>query len=60
MIFEPGLETMPRERLRELQLDPLRALVGSVQERVPLYREGLTGVESEGIASRVRQPNTRR
>jgi phenylacetate-CoA ligase len=44
MIFEPGFETMPRDRLRELQLDRLNALVAYLRERVPLYRDRLAGV----------------
>ena len=51
MIFEPEFETMPRERLRALQLERLRVLVAHVKERVPLYRERLKGVEREDIAS---------
>jgi phenylacetate-CoA ligase len=41
MIFEPELETMPRDRLRELQSERLRRLVDYLRERVPLYRERL-------------------
>ena len=51
MIFEPELETMPRERLGALQLERLRSLVASVKERVPLYRERLADVEPDDIAS---------
>ena len=43
MIFEPAFETMPRERLRELQLERLRTLVAYLRERVPLYRDRLAG-----------------
>ena len=49
MIFEPELETLPRERLQELQSDRLRALVAMVRDRVPHYRERLAGVESDAI-----------
>ena len=49
MIFEPKLETLPRERLQELQTDRLRALVTTVRDRVPLYRERLAGVEPDAI-----------
>ena len=51
MIFEPELETMPREQLRELQLERVRSLVAYVTERVPLYRERLEGVDRQDIAS---------
>jgi phenylacetate-CoA ligase len=44
MIFEPASETMPREQLRALQLERLRALVEYLRERVPLYRDRLIGV----------------
>jgi phenylacetate-CoA ligase len=51
VIFEPELETMPREAMRELQLERLRALVAYVKERVPLYRERLAHVEPGDIGS---------
>ena len=51
MIFEPELETLPRDRLRELQVDRLRALVAYVKGRVPLYRERLSSIEPGDIAS---------
>ena len=51
MIFEPELETLPREQLRALQLERLRSLVAYVNERVPLYRERLADVDSSDIAS---------
>lgn len=38
---------MPRERLRALQLERLRALVAYVKERVPVYRERLDGIDPE-------------
>jgi len=44
VIFEPLCEAMPRERLRDLQTERLRALVAYLRERVPLYRERLSGV----------------
>jgi phenylacetate-CoA ligase len=44
MIYEPAFETMPRDGLRELQLERLNALVPYLRERVPLYRERLEGV----------------
>jgi phenylacetate-CoA ligase len=51
MIFEPELETLPREHRRELQLERLRSLVGYVKERVPLYRARLAGLDARDIAS---------
>ena len=51
MIFEAELETLPREALRELQLERLRAHVAYVKERVPVYRERLAHVEPGDIAS---------
>ena len=51
MIFEPQVETLPRERLVALQLDRLRALVAYVKERVPLYHDRLADVEPHDIAS---------
>jgi phenylacetate-CoA ligase len=51
VIFEPQLETMPRERLALLQLDRLRALVERVKQCVPLYRDRLADVEPEDLAS---------
>src|SRR5439155_15981568 len=41
MIWNPDVETMPRDRLRLLQTDRLRSLVSRVYERVPFYREKL-------------------
>ena len=51
VIFEPELETLPRERLRALQAERLRSLIAYVKERVPLYRERLAGVEPGDLAS---------
>jgi phenylacetate-CoA ligase len=51
VIFEPELETLPRDRLRALQIDRLRALVAYVKDRVPLYRERLSSIEPGDIAS---------
>jgi phenylacetate-CoA ligase len=51
VIFEPKLETMPRERLALLQLDRLRQLVERVKQSVPLYRERLADIEPEDLAS---------
>ena len=51
MIFEPELETLPRESMRALQLERLRVLIATVKERVPLYRDRLAGVEPDDITS---------
>jgi phenylacetate-CoA ligase len=51
VIFEPEWESLPREQLRALQTDRLRALVAYVKARVPLYRERLAGVGPDDIAS---------
>ena len=37
-MFDPDLETLPRDRLRTLQDDRLRHLVTYVYERVPFYK----------------------
>jgi phenylacetate-CoA ligase len=41
MIFQPELETLSRERLKKLQDERLRFVVGYVYERVPFYRQRL-------------------
>ena len=51
MILEPATETLPRERMRLLQTDRLRALIEYVKERVPLYRERLVDAEPEDVAT---------
>ena len=51
MIFEPEFETLPRDRLRALQLERLQSLVARVRERVPLYRERLSGVDPQVLRS---------
>ncbi len=51
MIFEPELEAMPREEMRALQTERLRALMAYVKERVPLYRECLAGVDPGDLTS---------
>ena len=50
-MFDPELETLPREEMRVLQAERLRALVTYVKERVPLYRERLSDVDAREIAS---------
>ena len=39
MIWNPEMETLPRDRLRALQLDRLQHTVRRVSEHVPFYRE---------------------
>jgi phenylacetate-CoA ligase len=51
VIYEPEAETLPRERLRALQVDRLRSLVDYTKQRVPLYRRRLADAEPEDIAS---------
>ena len=51
VIFEPDLETLPREQLRALQTERLGSLVAYVKERVPLYGERLADVEPGDIVS---------
>ena len=53
MIHDPELETLDRERLRELQRERLRAVARYVYERIGLYRERFdeAGVEPDQIRS---------
>jgi phenylacetate-CoA ligase len=51
VIFEPKVESLPREQLRALQAERLRALVAYVKERVPHYRERLVDIDSGDISS---------
>ena len=51
MIYEPEVETLPRERMRSLQTERLRSLIEYVKERVPLYDKRLANVEPDDIAS---------
>jgi phenylacetate-CoA ligase len=61
VIFEPELETMPRAQLRELQSQRLRELVAYVRERVPLYRDRLSGLgDVESVDDLPRLPFTRK
>jgi phenylacetate-CoA ligase len=39
-MFEPDIETIPRDRLEELQLDRLKALLGYVYANVAHYKSG--------------------
>ncbi len=51
MIWNPELETLPRDRLGALQLDRLQRTVRRVSEHVPFYREAFEkhGVKPAGI-----------
>ncbi len=60
MIFEPELETMPVERLRELQGSRLRELIAYVRARVPFYRERLGGLTVDALADLPKLPLTRK
>jgi phenylacetate-CoA ligase len=61
VIFEPELETMPREQRRELQSQRLRELVTYLRARVPLYRDRLADVgEISGVDDLPKLPFTRK
>jgi len=51
--FNQKRETMPREKLQELQLERLRETVHRVYDNVPYYREGMkaNGIEPADIKS---------
>ena len=51
--FEAERETMPRERLAELQLARLNAMLAHAHAHVPFYRErlGAAGVDRHGLRS---------
>lgn len=53
MIWNPAVEGLPREPMRALQLERLRAAVGWAAERVPFYKSALTeaGVEPSSLKS---------
>src|SRR5690606_26997801 len=52
-MFDPQIETMPQDRLRDLQSERLARLVGYVHERVPFYRRRLAeaGVDPGSVRS---------
>ena len=65
VIHDPALETMPRDRLRALQSERLRALVAYVYERVPFYRErfddaGVSPADIQSVDDLGRLPFTRK
>lgn len=53
MFFQPEIETMPREELRELQLERMRESLRNAYENVPLYRERFdaAGVTPDDLTS---------
>jgi len=60
VIFEPELERMPVEQLRELQGSRLRNLVTYVSERVPFYRERLADHDVDSLEDLPKLPFTRK
>jgi phenylacetate-CoA ligase len=63
VIYEPELETLPRERLRALQAARLRGVLQYVKERVPLYLERLADADPhdfEAVDDLRRLPFTRK
>jgi len=52
-MFEPEAETMPRERLRQLQLRRLRATLRNAWDNVPVHRKRMRalGIEPDDIRS---------
>ena len=52
-MYDPEMETMPRDRLRQLQQERLREMVAYVYERVPFYRKQFDefGVRPELVRS---------
>jgi phenylacetate-CoA ligase len=52
-MWDPTHEAMPRERLRALQLDRLRAMAARAYDRVPFYRQAFqkSGVAPQDIRS---------
>lgn len=53
-MYQPQVETMPREELKKVQSERLRWQVGRMYERVPLFRErmeaaGLTPADIRGV-----------
>ena len=60
MIFEPELETMPREQLEALQAARLSDVVARVRERVFFYRERLAGFAADSLEDLPKLPFTRK
>lgn len=53
MLYQPEIETMPREELEELQLERLKSLVTRVSENIPFYKESFAkaGLSADDINS---------
>lgn len=47
LYWEPAAETLPRERLEELQLERLRATLANACENIPFYRKTMDGLGIE-------------
>lgn len=47
--WNPYLETLPRERLEQIELRYFRALLSYAKKNSPLYREKLRGIEPQDI-----------
>jgi phenylacetate-CoA ligase len=65
MIFNPDIETMPLEKLRQLQSKRLQKLVAYVYEKVPFYKQqfderGITPNSIKSIADVARLPFTKK
>ncbi len=64
-MFDPEIETLPRERLRALQDERVRVLARTVHERVPFYRQrfaeaGVTPGDVHGVEDLAKLPLTRK
>ena len=65
MLFQPDIETMPLDKLRQLQSERLRRLVAYVYERVPFYKKqldehGVKPSDIKGIGDIHKLPFTRK
>ena len=65
MLYNPSIETLPLEKLRQLQSERLRVLVNRLYEKVPFYRQQFTAAgivpgDIKGIEDLHRLPFTRK
>lgn len=65
MLYNPSIETLPLEKLRQLQSERLHALVSRLYQKVPFYRLQLTAAgivpdDIKGIEDLHRLPFTRK
>jgi phenylacetate-CoA ligase len=65
MLFQPDIETMPLDKLRQLQSERLRNLVAYVYERVPFYKNqfdahGIRPADIKGIGDIHKLPFTKK